>query len=987
MKNKTIMSLRISTIALAVSHAFAGTAVAQEAKDNTVVVSGIRASARSAVAIKRDAMEVVDSITAEDIGKLPDPNVSETLTRIPGVQGYRYGGEGASPVGMGSGITIRGLSGQTGSQVNGRSYFTAGNREFNIEDAIPSMIAGIDVYKNPTAEHIEGGIGGLVNVRTRNPSDFKGLTVSLGVGGRENTLAKKANPELFGLIANKWDLGGGSRFGVMAAATYQTSTGRSDATPANGGASLKRAVRADSAEYAALAAANKSNSPAQPMAAYVGRSDINYLASVPLLPVSATVGANTPNLAGLSAEQIGNVMTSTGTSHNIQEETILRTRKGLNLAADYRVNNTLRAYSEFNYTYYQYNQQGRFLNTVDGANIQNLQTAPFSFTEALANRNSNGGSNDVLAGKRLVSGSFLDSAINTTGNNARRPYTTWIGAGGVEWSPTPQLSLKADFNYIKSDLTDEGPAATIDSAPGLTWSVNRVADGAPHQMTFTGPSLGDPKNFVLRSFASAKSTTDDSGYASALSGAYVLDDSMFTRLKFGTRFAQQQSAFSNFTFPEKFLTTDNLPLNATKSNGVPATTVANMLMQSPPNFLGGQGGYAGGFAVVSADQLTGNTYANTFPKAGIPLQGAYIENVPARRFIEEKTSAAYLMGDFSALDDRIKGNLGLRVVRTNSRAIAQVANTLTAAGGYVANEKRTSYTNALPSLNVSADITADTLVRFAYGRGMTRAPLDALNPSVSVNFGNGTASQGNADLRPLTANSIDLSLEKYFSKTNYVSAAVFNKQIKGFVNGIAECRTVETAQPYTGSLPNGCGNGQYLVTRSINTEDGYARGVELAGQWFFDGSQSLLKNFGVGASYSYVDTSNPVNFGTPAAPRLVDTPQPMQSKNNFSVSGMYEDNKLSARLVYTWRSESILFGVSTNPIDGRYIGAYGILDGSVNYNLDDKLTLSFSASNLTNKGLDRFIGESGAGLQTGIERQHYLNGRTFGLALRYKFGK
>ena len=89
------VSLQLSGVALAVMQAFAPAAVAQEQQpdSSTVVVKGIRASARSSVAIKRDTLEVVDAITAEDIGKLPDNNVAETLTRIPGVQGYRYGGE------------------------------------------------------------------------------------------------------------------------------------------------------------------------------------------------------------------------------------------------------------------------------------------------------------------------------------------------------------------------------------------------------------------------------------------------------------------------------------------------------------------------------------------------------------------------------------------------------------------------------------------------------------------------------------------------------------------------------------------------------------------------------------------------------------------------------------------------------------------------------------------------------------------------------
>jgi iron complex outermembrane recepter protein len=147
MNKKLTLSLKVTGIAMAVGQAFAPHAFAATDDQSVVVVTGIRASAQSSVAIKKNTMEIVDSITAEDIGKLPDANVAETMTRIPGVQGYRYGGEGASTAGAGSGLVIRGLAGLTASQVNGRAYFTAGSREFNIEDAIPGMIAGVDVYK------------------------------------------------------------------------------------------------------------------------------------------------------------------------------------------------------------------------------------------------------------------------------------------------------------------------------------------------------------------------------------------------------------------------------------------------------------------------------------------------------------------------------------------------------------------------------------------------------------------------------------------------------------------------------------------------------------------------------------------------------------------------------------------------------------------------------------------------------------------------
>jgi iron complex outermembrane receptor protein len=987
MNKHVMMSLKVSGIALAVSQAFTPVAVAQQADASVVVVTGIRASARSSVAIKRDTMEIVDSITAEDIGKLPDPNVAETLTRIPGVQGYRYGGEGASPVGNGSGLTIRGLSGQTASQVNGRSYFTAGQREFNIEGAIPGMVAGIDVFKNPSAEHIEGGIGGLVNIKTRNPSDFKGLTGSLSINMRNNDLAKKTDPEVFGLIANKWDLGGGARLGVMAAGVYQKSTGRSDNNPANGGANLKRAIRADSAEYATMAALNTANATNKPMSKYVGRNDVSHLEGVPTLPTSATVGPNTPNLSGMTADQISNVMVAPGLTSNVFQETIMRERKGLNLGADYRVSNTLRFYSEFNYTYYQYHQNYRGLNSGDGTNVQNLQTTPFNFTEGLANRNIGGGSDDVLVNKRLLGANFLNSTVTTVGGDEHSPYTTWVGAFGSDWSPTENLSLKADFSYIKSERSQDNRAVNMDSAPGKLWTTNRLADGAPHQLTFDGPALTDPASFVLRDYNNGNNQNwDDSGYAISFKGAYDLGDGLFKKLKFGTRFAHQESLYKNFSFGGRPLTTNGLPLAGDRSNAIYASSMPSLVQQSPTNFMRGKAGYAGGYLVYSPDLLLGNQVRDTFPKAGILAEGSYVENLLSRRNIEEDTLAGYLVGDFSAFDERIRGNVGVRVVRTEGTAVARTNDTSKPGNPIVEVTRNTSYTNALPSFNLTADITKDFLARFGYGRGLTRAPLDALNPSVSVNSVNGTGNVGNPDLRPQIANSFDISLERYFSKTNYVSAAVFDKEIDGFFNGTVECQAVPTAPAYTGTQSNGCAAGQYLITKQVNSEKGHARGAELAGQYFFDGSSGMLKNFGVAGSYTYVETSNPVNFGSAAAPRIVDSIQPFQSKNNFSLSGMYEDNKLSARLVYTWRSESVLFGVSANPIDGRYIRAYGILDGSLNYELSDNMTLSFNASNILDKALDRYVGEPGR-YQTGIERQHYLNGRTFSVGLRYKFGK
>jgi TonB-dependent receptor len=962
MKKIVAIPLQISLLTLAIGQAYA-----QSDKLETVVVSGIRASAQSSVAVKKNAMEVVDAITAEDIGKLPDTNVAETITRIPGVQGYRYGGEGASPVGVGSGLTIRGLANQTASQVDGRAYFTAGAREFNVEGAIPAMVAGIEVFKNPSADHIEGGIGGLVNIRTRKPSDFRKPTYSFAINSRYNDLAHKLDPEVSGLAANSWSLGGGERIGAMIAGVYQKSTGRSDNNPANGGVNLKRVVRADSAEYAQLAAANTSNSAGSALQQYVGRSDVSLLA-----------GGTMPTASGQDA----NLIAAPALTTNVFQETIMRTRKGLNLAADYRKSDTLRFYAEANYNYYLYHQNYRGLNSVDGANVQNLQTTPFSLTEGLANRNLNGGSDDVLLTKRLLSGNFLNSTANTIGGDEYHPYKTWIAATGVEWKPAPALSLKGDFSYIKADQSVDNRSVQLVSAPGLSWTTTRVADGEPHQLSFSnGPSFADPASWVFNNYGNGnRQTWNDKGYAAALNGEYDLDGGFFTTLKFGARAANQQDVNKSFSYGGKNLTTDGA--GRTTANQILVSTMPGVVQAAPANFMGYTTGYSGGYLVYSPDALLGDQVRTAFANAGIPADNALPENPINRRKFNEHTYAAYALGEFSALDERIRGSVGLRLVRTQTEILARQSVTTGSGTSIVDVVKNSAYTNALPSLNVIGEISKDFLARFGYGRGMTRPAIGDLSPGGSINTTNGTVGVGNPDLRPQVADSFDLSLERYFTPTNYVALGLFDKQIKDAPNAILSCQTLD--QAYTGTLANGCSNGQWAVTQAVNSLKGYARGAELSGQYFFDAKAGWLQNFGVSGSYTHVTTSIPVNFGSAAAPRIVPASQAFVSKHNYTLSGMYEDSTMSARLTYTWRSDQVLFGVSANPIDGRYIGAYGIFDAAFNYKLTPSLSLSVNALNLTNRGLNRYVGEPGA-YATGLERQHYDNGRAFTVGLRYKF--
>lgn len=185
-----------------------------------IIVTGIRASLSSAQAIKRNADTIVDSIVAEDIGKLPDVNVSEALQRITGIQVQRDVGEGAGRV------QIRGLSGVE-TTINGRDAFTGVDRNFNLQNLPAELLSRLDVYKAPTANLLEGGIGGTIDIRTRRPFDFPDAVITGSARARYADLADKFDPMVSLLMSDRWETPIGE-IGILLAGAYQQRSYRQD---------------------------------------------------------------------------------------------------------------------------------------------------------------------------------------------------------------------------------------------------------------------------------------------------------------------------------------------------------------------------------------------------------------------------------------------------------------------------------------------------------------------------------------------------------------------------------------------------------------------------------------------------------------------------------------------------------------------------------------------------------------------------------------
>lgn len=210
--NHLLASGAFSAIVAAMPAAAQDSAAPQspETAEPEIIISGIRGSLESGQALKRNADQVVDSIVAEDIGKLPDVNVTEALQRVSGIQVGRDRGEGA-------GITIRGLS-QVASTFNGRSG--GSGRGVDLENIPAELIARVDVYKTPSADLVEGGIGGLINVITRKPLDKPGFTLSGSARARYSDLPDKVDPMFSALVSNSWNVGDGE-FGILVAGSFQ----------------------------------------------------------------------------------------------------------------------------------------------------------------------------------------------------------------------------------------------------------------------------------------------------------------------------------------------------------------------------------------------------------------------------------------------------------------------------------------------------------------------------------------------------------------------------------------------------------------------------------------------------------------------------------------------------------------------------------------------------------------------------------------------
>jgi iron complex outermembrane recepter protein len=272
---------------------------------------------------------------------------------------------------------------------------------------------------------------------------------------------------------------------------------------------------------------------------------------------------------------------------------------------------------------------------------------------------------------------------------------------------------------------------------------------------------------------------------------------------------------------------------------------------------------------------------------------------------------------------------------------------------------KNSYTNVLPSANISFNFTDDFLMRVSASQTMQRASIADLAPSEFFNATNLSVTGGNAELEPPLSRQGDISFEYYTGESSLISGAVFYKDVENFIANFVTTGVDLELDPLGREL---------VFSRPENLASAEIKGFEIGIQQFLDFLPSPFDGFGIIANYTYSDSED--DKGTP----LVAV-----SKNSYNLVGLYEKGVFSARVAYNYRDESVFEFSQDRP---SFIGARSQLDAQIGFDITKNLALSLQAQNLVPEDSAT---EEYSNFEPTALNGYALSERRFSLGLRAKF--
>ncbi|SDH44201.1 MULTISPECIES: TonB-dependent receptor [unclassified Duganella] len=885
---KTVLAVLIADLLIAVSAQAQTTANTADADAGpTVVVSGIRASLSSSLNTKRLQEGVVDAVSAEDAGKFPDTNIAESLQRVTGVQIQRNGGEGRY-------ISVRGLGPEFNNVlVNGRTLTSdTGGREFSFDLLSSDLISKALVYKTSQPFLPEGGIGSTVDIQTARPLSGKtGHSTVINASGSYDNNSEKKTPNISGMytFANEE-----RNFGVNASLSY---TDR---------ASKQNKAVTDAWNYRDVSVIN---------------GDLNS--------------------RGLTMADVTTKKLYIPQSYGFQQEDETRKRLVGNLTVQYNPSSTWKLTADALYSHLD--QRNDIIAVSDWINPQVLGAqinGSNQITSLLRPGSTFYANNPELAGSGKLLGEANSNDMIVKGGD-RKSITRAFGLNS-KWALSPEWKLEGDVNTSR----------TSSGSPDM-WVVAGMVPKNGDVLTFNGtPSIvfgdgiADPTAVRAHAVSNGDVQRTDKISEGRMNLAWNHEIGYFKGLQTGLGYSQREVKRTQWS-SDSWNTYSGYHL-ALPSSLFTVTPLDNFLgggAQVPSAYLRFDPYAYMDYLNQRSTLLSSNDPAHYLDTTLFPNGPMAIDYTkPSMSGVKEKVSSIFLDSKWEG--EGWSANAGVRMVHVKSSSVgtSRVLQSATKSpndttyilvyGPMSTNTVSNDYNSVLPSANLKFDLTPDMMLRLAASKTETRPTLSqmGIDNSYGGRYGDVQTGGGNPYLKPMKSNNLDLSWEWYLSKTNYVSAAVFQKNVRDFL----ETRLVDTTLPqYPGEVVHD--------TRVRNGQKGKIKGVEIAGQYAFDEAVSWLKGFGVAANYTYVDAtaSREVDSGTP------NCGYPGLSPQSYNGSVFYENSKFQARVSYNWRNHFSVDcgGGSTQP---RNRSAYGQTDASLRYNITPTVALYLDAINLTN---------------------------------------
>ncbi|QNA84537.1 TonB-dependent receptor [Sphingomonas sp. So64.6b] len=906
--------------------------------DDDIVVTGVRASIVGALKVRRESTQIVDSIVSEDVGKLPDNNVIEALQRVTGVQvTNRTGGEAA-------GISIRGLPDAL-TTLNGRNIFTAAGQAFALQDISANLVKQIDVYKTRSADQIETGLAGQVDVATRRPFDFDGFAISGLVRGIYNEQADTYNPNAALLISNRWETGIGD-IGVLLNGSYSRTKFRDMTVTA--GAFVP---------FADLAPANGT-----------GLTGLQRIAPAPWDPITGRfvqapgLGEWSPGLdQGLSTEA-GSTMIVNGisTPYYLSRDAIFssdlygkRERPSGNFALQWAPNSSSIYTAEVFYSGFR------------GETFNSLQ---FSFVDFWANPQQP----TLYDGTNIVRSRVANSVYGfNSGDYTRTKTDNFVYALNGKWDLGARGKIIGDVAYQTSTVNSSFMAMRTDRVANQITADFNAGGGIPSYHFDNDALLADPSVWNVAQLYDNANRDKGSALTGSLDAYYTWDEGFIRQVKAGLRYDDRKAS--------TFVRTQDRggPLVGTNLAGL-----GEDAQFTNSGFFDGRSDSPSSWVLANGYWLNQN--ADT-------VRGLYGLKTSdqlslARVFdIDEITMSAYALvdGEVSIFGRPLKLEGGVRYVNVDTDY-----NFFDRYNGGARTSVSRGSARFLPSFTARYELTNKLRARFNYGETLRRPNFADINPNYSltgdltdVGYGSGTA--GTATLNPTHSKNFDLALEWYFDRNSAITVTAFRRK----VNGLVVPLTVREYIPNNG-IEAGATD-YFAITRPVNASDGVLKGIELGLTYFPHYLPGPLDGLGFQGSVTVLDSKQNIPVADAAGNITGQASSAFFSVSDLSYNATlaYERGPVGARLSYVWRKEFLANNEArlfANPI-GVWRNPEKSLDLQLTFKVSDRLGLTFDAVNLTKSVQQTYYKFDDVGGPDQFNLGTTLLSRTFAIGARYTF--